>query len=184
MSLEPTPVEREAFRANKMKQVQAAIGKKANGKAAEQAPQLMPQRLKQAGQTFGSYDIVVPDPEWNHALTNTKYLGKISPQLRRGAKLEIVNDSFTKLAQARVVGIDVHARQVDLVILAQHELTPSRLGQGANPDDLYEIKDAGIELGWQLIRKADGQLMRSGLKDYEAALIERRHQHAVDLGRG
>jgi hypothetical protein len=182
MTLGMNPAERESFRAAKMKKVQAEIGK-GSGKPAEAAPQLPPTRLKQFGQTFNNFDVTVPDNEWNLALSDLRYFGNLAPQLARGAKLTLVSDSYTKFAQAVVIGVNLHGRQVDIHVLTQQELPVSRLSQ-TNPDSEYEIVDGGIEAGWKLIRKADGTVMRSGLKDFEAALIERRHQHSVDLGRG
>jgi hypothetical protein len=186
--LSPGPAERGAARLAKAEAVhakaeaEAAARKFEIKKKGKPAVTLEPKRLKQSGQAFNTFAALIPDNEWAMALSDLGYFSKVGSRFGRGDTIELVNDSFTKLAVCRVLAVNVHGGQVDLHLLQQHDLPPSRLSH-KNPDDVFEIRDGGLESGWQIIRKADGAMMGTGLKNYDAALIERRNLHVTDLNR-
>ena len=147
------------------------------------APKPQPKRLgqgqmRQPGEAFVAGSVfVVPDAEFDLALSDPNYLGLYASRLHRLDEVTVVAASGVRKAKCTVTFVDEHGARVKLAV--DHLFNyPSIDSEHSDLDDLFQIRDDGFADGYSIIRRADGAVLKKGVRTWSAALDERRRAAA------
>jgi hypothetical protein len=174
MSSPQERAEQRAAKAAEYKQQQAA---KPRAALPPRPKKLAPTDLRLPGDALTAFVALVPDEDFELALSSRNYFGNVTGRLHRMDRITILNKSGTREADAIVLGLNEHGGEVELFVRQTFEYPASAIGQN-DLDALYAIRDTGFAGGYEIVRKSDGAVMAKGIKTFDQALQERRGLHA------
>ena len=110
---------------------------------------------------------IPPDVPLEHILSG-RFWRLALRRIKRGDHIAFRNDFLTRFGELVVVGIDHQTGDAEVKLLWCEDVEAAAL---ANSDSTgYEVRDAGVHKGYEVVRMADGHVMKSNLRSYAEAM--------------
>ena len=129
---------------------------------------LAPDRL--ADESFGwrAWQATIPSNVPMEHILSGRFWRLCLRRIKRGDRIEFRTDLLDRCGELLVVGVDLHTGDAEVRLLWSEDVESATL---PNSDSTgYEVRDAGVHKGYEVVRTADGHVMKGNLRSYAEAM--------------